>query len=167
MRFDPAECWTPLPPRAVAEKETSMTPVAYVAVIRQDGPHDFIVTFPDVPEAITQGSDLGEARLNAHDALSAALDTYLEIGRNFPPASDVEMVPPGSTTWLTAVEPKLAARAHLSGAMKAQGISKVGLAKLMKRDEKAVRLILSGRGASLDMTLEALRAVGVLPAFSV
>ncbi len=77
------------------------------------------------------------------------------------------MVPPRSTTWLTAVQPKLAARAHLSGAMKAQGISKVGLAKLMKRDEKAVRLILSGRGASLDMTLEALRAVGVLPAFSV
>lgn len=145
-----------------------MTPVAYVALIRQDGPRDFIVTFPDVPEAMSQGDTLQEARANAHDALAAALETYLELGRAFPTASAIkdEHVAPSSTRWETAVEPKLAARACLVREMKEQGISNVGLARLMGRDEKAVRLILSGKGATLDKTLAALRAVGVRPALA-
>lgn len=145
-----------------------MTPVAYVALIQEEGPREFIVTFPDVPEAIAQGSDLVEARLNAHDALSAALEAYVELGRPFPARDELEVgrLKKGIVRFDVAVEPKLAARARLAGEMQAQGISKVGLAKLMKRDEKAVRLILSGRGASLDMTLEALRAVGVRPALA-
>jgi hypothetical protein len=111
---------------------------------------------------------MAEARMNAHDALSAALETYVEMGRPFPARAEVEAghLRKGSSLFDVAVEPKLAARARLAGEMKAQGISNVGLAKLMKRDEKAVRLILSGRGASLDMTLEALRAVGVRPALA-
>ena len=140
-----------------------MTPIAYVAVIQQDGPSDFLVTFPDVPEAVTQGDTLEEARTNAYDALAAALAGYLKRGRGFPAvAATVDHRPTAdSTCWETAVEPKLAARARLASEMHAQGISNVGLAKRMGRDEKAVRLILSGRGASLDKTLEALRAVGV------
>ena len=145
-----------------------MTPIAYVAVIQQDGPTDFIVTFPDVPEAITQGDSLDEARINAHDALAAALSGYLKRDRAFPVAIATmdHRSGIGSTLWETAVEPKLAARARLAAEMLAQGISNVGLAKRMGRDEKAVRLILSGRGASLDKTLEALRAVGVMAALA-
>lgn len=145
-----------------------MTPVAYVAVIQQDGTTDFIVTFPDVPEAISQGDSLKEAQFNAHDALAAALSGYLKRGRTFPAAMTTmdHRTDGGSTLWETAVEPKLAARARLVREMKTQGISNVGLAKRMGRDEKAVRLILSGRGASLDKTLEALRAVGVRPALA-
>lgn len=145
-----------------------MTPVAYVAVIQQDGPADFLVTFPDVPEAITQGNSLDEARVNAHDALTAALGGYLKRDWPFPVAvTTMELrADGGSTLYETAVEPKLAARARLALEMKAQGISNVGLAKRMGRDEKAVRLILSGRGASLDKTLEALRAVGVRAALA-
>lgn len=145
-----------------------MTPIAYVAVIQQDGPTDFLVTFPDVPEAITQGDSLEEARFNAHDALAAALGGYLKRERPFPVAVTTldHRADGGVTLWETAVEPKLAARARLVREMKAQGISNVGLAKRMGRDEKAVRLILSGRGASLDKTLEALRAVGVRAALA-
>lgn len=143
-----------------------MTPVAYVAVIQQDGPTDFIVTFPDVPEAITQGDSLEDARIKAYDALATALEGYLKRDRAFPVATTRHRVEDGSTLWQTAVEPKLAARARLAAEMKAQGISNVGLAKRMGRDEKAVRLILSGRGASLDKTLEALRAVGVRAALA-
>jgi antitoxin HicB len=36
----------------------------------------FIVTFPDVPEAITQGEDEHDARRHARDALESAL-TFL------------------------------------------------------------------------------------------
>ena len=145
-----------------------MTPIAYVAVIQQDGPTDYLVTFPDVPEAIAQGDSLDEARINAHDALATALAGYLKRDRAFPVAVATmdRRSDKGSTLWETAVEPKLAARARLAAEMLAQGISNVGLAKRMGRDEKAVRLILSGRGASLDKTLEALRAVGVRAALA-
>ena len=36
----------------------------------------FVVTFPDVPEAITQGEDEDEALLRAVDALETALSFY-------------------------------------------------------------------------------------------
>ena len=41
----------------------------------------FLVTFPDIPEAITQGETLEEARLAASDALETALDLYSEDSR--------------------------------------------------------------------------------------
>ena len=90
-----------------------MTPVAYVALIQEEGPREFIVTFPDVPEAIAQGSDLVEARLNAHDALSAALEAYVELGRPFPARDELEVgrLKKGIVRFDVAVEPKLAARA--------------------------------------------------------
>ena len=72
----------------------------------------------------------------------------------------------GLSLWDTAVDPKLAARARLTREMTAQGVSNVALAKRMGRDEKAVRLILSGRGASLELTFEALRTLGVRPAMA-
>lgn len=153
----------------------TINPIAYTAFIQQDGPTDFIVTFPEVPEAITQGDSLAGARSAAYDALNTALDLiYLNDGRDFPTAAVSSAayawpprdIPPNVTTWLTAVEPKLAARERLRREMRTLGMSNVGLAKAMGKDEKAVRLILSGRGASLDRTLEALRAVGVRPALA-
>ena len=145
-----------------------MTPVAYLASIEQQGPSDFLVRFADVPEAISQGDTLQAARLNAYDALQAALEGYLEMDRALPARSEIvlEAVPAGVSLWDTAVDPKLAARARVVAEMKVQGVSNVGLAKLMGRDEKAVRLILGGRGASLEKTLEALRALGVRPALA-
>lgn len=145
------------------------TPVAYAAEIRQEQPTEFLVTFPDVPEAITQGSTLNEACANAYDALAAAIEGYLEIGRELP-AARFEARPMAETgPWSVdvAVEPKLAARSRLVGAMKAGGVNNVRLAQLMGRDEKSVRLILSGRGASLEKTLEALHALGFRPALAV
>jgi antitoxin HicB len=42
----------------------------------------FVVTFPDVPEVITQGEDEAEAVLRAADALETALEFYVDAGRN-------------------------------------------------------------------------------------
>lgn len=47
-----------------------------------------------------------------------------------------------------------------------QGLSKVGLATRLGRDEKTVRRILAGQNVSLDLILDALRAVGVRPALA-
>ena len=38
----------------------------------------FIVTFPDVPEAITQGEDEDEALMRAVDALETAFSFYID-----------------------------------------------------------------------------------------
>jgi len=44
----------------------------------------FVVTFPDVPEAITQGEDEDEALLRAVDALETALSFYIDDRRPLP-----------------------------------------------------------------------------------
>lgn len=140
-----------------------MTPLAYVALIRQDGPEDFLVTFPDVPEAITQGSSLEEAIANAGDALDVALEGYLEAGRAWPePNYPAGQLQDGCVQAPEVpVTPAVAARLLLVQAMQDQGLTKVDVAARMQRDEKVVRRILKGQGASLEQTLAALRAVGV------
>lgn len=47
----------------------------------------YVVTFPDVPEAITQGEDRDEALRRAVDALETALEFYTDDGRDLPRAS--------------------------------------------------------------------------------
>ena len=46
-----------------------------------------LVTFADVPEAITFGADNSEAFLNAVDALETGLSFYVEALKPLPPAS--------------------------------------------------------------------------------
>lgn len=48
----------------------------------------FVVTFPDVPEAISQGEDQNDALRHAVDALESALEFYTEAGREFPALSE-------------------------------------------------------------------------------
>jgi len=47
----------------------------------------FVVTFRDIPEAITQGEDAEEAAAMAADALASAMDFYIEDGRAVPSPS--------------------------------------------------------------------------------
>lgn len=47
----------------------------------------FVVTFDDIPEAITQGDTEGEALAAAKDALESALDFYFEDKRAVPAPS--------------------------------------------------------------------------------
>ena len=44
----------------------------------------FVVTFPNIPEAITQGENIDDAMIHAADALESALDFYFEEGRRVP-----------------------------------------------------------------------------------
>ena len=57
--------------------------------IKPDGKF-FLVTFPDVPEAITQGESMEEARQAAADALETALDFYFEDSHAVPEPSRVK-----------------------------------------------------------------------------
>lgn len=62
----------------------------YPATIESNGEGGFIASFRDVPEAITEAWDLEELKNNARDALITAIDFYIEDGRVFPPASDLQ-----------------------------------------------------------------------------
>lgn len=48
----------------------------------------FFVSFRDVPEALTQGSDFAEALDMAEDALKTAMEFYSEDGKPYPVPSE-------------------------------------------------------------------------------
>ncbi len=59
------------------------------ARLEPDPDGGFLVTFPDVPEAITGGDDEAEAKHNAAEALGLALRGILALGRALPqPAAE-------------------------------------------------------------------------------
>jgi antitoxin HicB len=93
----------------------------------------FTVTFPDVPEAITQGDTEEEAAAMAEDALVTALSFYTEHAEPLPRPSPAHGRPLAHVPALVAV--KLA----LHDAMIAAGISNVALALQLGTDEKTVR----------------------------
>jgi antitoxin HicB len=45
----------------------------------------WLVRFPGIPEALTEGETQEEARANAVDCLAAALEGYVKEGRPLPP----------------------------------------------------------------------------------
>jgi len=93
---------------------------AYPVTLEQDG-NSTLVTFPDIPEAITFGEDEGAALIQAQDALETALEMYVEARRPLPVASkgDLRVAP------TLLVQAKL----RLYEAMLAQGIRKSDLAR--------------------------------------
>jgi len=61
----------------------------YPIKLRRDGKF-FLVTFPDIPEAITQGEGMEEAMAMAQDALETALELYFDDSRAVPAPSAIK-----------------------------------------------------------------------------
>ena len=93
----------------------------------------FTVTFPDVPEAITQGDTEEDAAAMAEDALVTALSFYTDNAERLPHPSPAHGRP------LAFVPPLVAAKLALHDAMLAAGVSNVALARRLGTDEKTVR----------------------------
>lgn len=121
----------------------------------------YLVTFDELPEALTEGASLQAAQVEAADALAAAVAAYLDRGLAVPSPRAA-----GAGEYDIALEPALAARAALASIMAEQHITKVALAARMGRDEKTIRRLFNPKGASLDLVLAALRAVGASPVLS-
>ena len=143
-----------------------MSPLIYSAHLAPQGSEGFLVRFPNVPEAITQGADLSEATMQAEDALAVALDGYLFAGRDFPEPETADAAD-GVIVVDVPVRPITAARWLLKREMRRRSMSQVALGVLMGRDEKTVRRIVTGRGASLELALKALAVLGIRPALAV
>jgi predicted RNase H-like HicB family nuclease len=59
----------------------------YIALIHKDADSDYGVSFPDLPGVVTAGSDLGEARKMAFEALAFHLAGLAEDGEAVPQPS--------------------------------------------------------------------------------
>ncbi len=72
-----------------------MVNLNYPVLLKSAEEGGFVVSFPDVPEAHTQGEDQEEALMRAADALETALEFYTDAGRDLPKAGTTQ---PGQHT---------------------------------------------------------------------
>ena len=123
---------------------------------RTTGREAYVVTFPDVPEAITGGWSWQEALEMAEDCLGVALSFYVDDREDIPipsPLADGQVLIPVSLL--------VAAKLTLYTAMRKQSITNVDLAAQLGLQEKAVeRLLDPMRRSHISQIEKALRAVG-------
>jgi antitoxin HicB len=115
-----------------------------------------VVSFPDVPEAITEGKGAADAVAQAQEALGLALLTYpaRNLPLPMPKARGRGLVP-------IAVEPSVAAKLAFLDAFREAGIGKSEFGRRIGKDEKEVRRLLDPKHPTKLSTLtEALRVLG-------
>ena len=116
----------------------------------------FIVTFPDVPGAITGAQTREESLFLAEDALVAMLAVYVQQQRAIPTPSSV-----ADDQELVAVPPIAAAKLALYTAMREQGITGDALAVRLNLSDSAIRKLLDPDCYShISQIMRALRKVG-------
>jgi antitoxin HicB len=96
---------------------------AYPVTLTPEADGGFVVTFSDLPEAITQGNDIADALLQASDALEEAFAGRIRRGDPIPAPSKAESDQP-----VVPVPALTAAKAALYLALHEAGISKSELA---------------------------------------
>jgi antitoxin HicB len=139
--------------RSAAKMRDFSYPVTLTAD-RSDG--GFVVTFPDLPEAITQGDDIAEALAQGADALEEAVAGRIRRGEDIPVPSRAQ-----GGQRVVPVPAQTAAKAALYLALREAGLSKSQLAARLGCDEKEVRRLLDPRHPSkLPRLQAALAALG-------
>ncbi len=103
----------------------------------------WLVRFPGIPEALTEGETKEEARANALDSVIAALEGYMKAGKPMPREGAGHSGPE------RAVLPSLVtAKLAVYETMRSRGWSKVRLAKELGMSENSVRRLLDLRHSS-------------------
>lgn len=92
----------------------------YPALFHKAEEGGFWVTFPDIPECITQGDDMARAYEMAAEALGLSITTMEEMGEEIPRASLPEDILPEDDSVLVIIEFDLMEyrRKHCSRAVK-------------------------------------------------
>lgn len=111
---------------------------SYRARFDSDPDGGILVTFPDIPEAITHGEDAVEARMNASHALGLALRGYLVDGKRLPASKTKN----GKGLIDIPVEATDALKLAVIDAFKAAKISKSELGRRLGKGETEARRIL-------------------------
>jgi antitoxin HicB len=122
-------------------KEAIMRTFMYPAKLeRGEAQGVFVITFRDVPEAITQGKGEKDALWQAADCLEEAIAGRIADRREVPKASKV-----ARGERLIPVPAAMAAKAALYLSMVETGITNAQLARKLGCDEKEVRRMLDPR----------------------
>lgn len=127
----------------------------YPARITRDG-DGYLVSFPDIPEALTGAPTEEEALEMAADALVTAMDFYFEDRRAVPEPSARKR---GQV--LVEVPPSIGAKVLLLNEMLKQGTRPADLARLMGvKPQEINRLTTLTHPTKIDTIATALKALG-------
>jgi antitoxin HicB len=130
----------------------------YPAAIEQDEDGKFIVSFRDVPEALTSGETLEEALGEADDCLVVALDGYVDDRRPRPIPRPSRS---GPGEHAVAVPPLIAAKLALHDAIRDAGLTPTTLAERLALSEPAARRLLDlGHRSRMEDAQAALAKLG-------
>jgi len=127
----------------------------YPVLIEPDG-SGFVVSFRDIPEALTSGATIEEAREMAADALLTAMDFYFEDKRPVPSPSKAK-----KGEELIALPASASAKILLLNEMIAQGVTPSELARRLRtRPQDVNRIINLGHVTKIDTIADALLTLG-------
>lgn len=128
----------------------------FPAKLEQDETGRWVVSFRDVPEALTDGTDHEEALTEAVDALGAALAGYVHAHQPIPMPSR-----PKRGEALVCVPSLIAGKLALYQAMREQRVSNVALARRLGVTEAVVRrLIDPDHSSKIEKVEAALESLG-------
>jgi len=129
---------------------------AFAALFEDDPDGGVLVTFPDVPEAITHGEDRAEARRNGSEALGLALRGYLADGLSLPRPKAK-----GKNLVAIPVDADDALKIAVIEAYRSAGISKAEFARRLSKGATEVQRILDpDHPTKLPALREALATLG-------
>jgi antitoxin HicB len=127
----------------------------YPVKLRKDGKY-LLVTFPDIPEAITQGNNRAHALKMAAEALESAMDFYFEDRRAVPLPSKPKRGQP-----VVELPPSVAAKVLLLNEMIRQKVRPAELARRIGTTPQEVNRLTNIRHTTrIDRVDQALRALG-------
>ena len=136
---------------------------AYPAKLVKGKDGRYLITFPDIPEALTDGATEEEALREAVDCLSEALMARIADKEDVPLPSEVKR-----GQYQVAAEPTVALKAALYTINREKGITAAEMARRLGVDHKEVRRLLDPHHTSkLPRLKEALASVGYEVAIAV
>jgi antitoxin HicB len=136
-----------------------MNRYSYSAILEPSTEGGYVVTFRDLPEAVTQGERVEDCLAEASDCLAEAIAARIDDGRDIPEPSDLK-----TGEHRVAVPLRIALKAALYLALQETGMTKTQLGEMLKKDEKEIRRILDPHhGTKLPTIEQALRALGKWP----
>ena len=145
------------PPASPFERiDGAVMDFAYPARFDSEADGRYTVTFPDLPDAITQGEDRDDAMEMAADCLAETIGARIAERADIPAPSSLRR---GHVRITVPVH--VAVKAALYVAMKQEGVSLSGMARTLKGQPLQVRRLLDpGRASSMKRIDEALSAIG-------
>lgn len=124
--------------------------LSYPVDLELDSNNTYMVTFPDIPEALSVGDDQDEALINAVDALESAIEIYFDEKREVPMPSKARKGQP-----VVSLPALVVSKVLLQNEMIHQGVRKAELARRLNVHMPQVDRLLNPRHSSKLETIEA------------